>query len=50
MVFISHANPEDNDFTRWLALQLAEDGYGVWSDLAKLQMLSERFLRRAFGI
>jgi hypothetical protein len=36
MVFISHANPEDNDFTRWLALQLAKDGYGVWSDLTKL--------------
>lgn len=36
MVFISHANPEDNDFTRWLALQLAKDGFGVWCDLAKL--------------
>lgn len=36
MVFISHANPEDNDFTRWLALQLAKDGYGVWCDLTKL--------------
>jgi hypothetical protein len=36
MVFISHANPEDNDFSRWLALQLAKDGYGVWCDLTKL--------------
>ncbi|MGH9515824.1 MAG: toll/interleukin-1 receptor domain-containing protein [Terriglobales bacterium] len=36
MVFISHANPEDNDFTRWLALQLAKDGFGVWCDLTKL--------------
>jgi hypothetical protein len=36
MVFVSHANPEDNDFTRWLALQLANDGYGVWCDLTKL--------------
>src|ERR1700693_5642446 len=36
MVFISHANPEDNDFSRWLALQLANDGYGVWCDLTKL--------------
>jgi hypothetical protein len=36
MLFISHANPEDNDFTRWLALQLAKDGYGVWCDLTKL--------------
>ncbi|HEX3105000.1 MAG TPA: toll/interleukin-1 receptor domain-containing protein [Terriglobales bacterium] len=36
MLFVSHANPEDNDFTRWLALQLAKDGYGVWCDLTKL--------------
>lgn len=36
MLFISHANPEDNDITRWLALQLAKDGYGVWCDLTKL--------------
>lgn len=36
MVFLSHANPEDNEFTRWLALQLAKDGYGVWCDLTKL--------------
>jgi hypothetical protein len=36
MVFVSHANPEDNDFTRWLALQLGKDGYPVWCDLTKL--------------
>jgi hypothetical protein len=36
MLFISHANAEDNDFTRWLALQLAKDGYGVGCDLTKL--------------
>ncbi len=36
MVFISHANPEDNEFTLWLALQLAREGYPVWCDLAKL--------------
>ena len=35
-VFISHANPEDNDFARWLALQLAKEGYPVWCDLTKL--------------
>lgn len=35
MLFISHANPEDNVFTRWLALQLAADGYPVWCDLTK---------------
>jgi hypothetical protein len=36
MLFVSHANPEDNDFTLWLALQLAKDCYGVWCDLTKL--------------
>ncbi len=35
MIFISHAS-EDSDFTRWLALQLAKEGYGVWCDLTKL--------------
>ena len=36
MVFVSHANPEDNDFSRWLALQLAKIGYPVWCDLTRL--------------
>ena len=36
MVFISHANPEDNDITLWLALQLAKAGFPVWCDLTKL--------------
>ena len=36
MVFIGHANPEDNDFALWLALQLANEGYPVWCDLTKL--------------
>src|SRR6266498_340456 len=35
-LFISHANPEDNEFTRWLALRLAAEGYAVWCDLTKL--------------
>jgi len=35
MLFISHA-VEDNEFTKWLALQLAKEGYGVWCDLTKL--------------
>lgn len=35
-LFISHANPEDNEFTLWLALQLAKEGYPVWSDLTML--------------
>jgi hypothetical protein len=35
-LFLSHANPEDNEFARWLALQLAREGYPVWCDLTKL--------------
>jgi hypothetical protein len=35
-IFIGHANPEDNEFTRWLGLQLASHGYKVWSDVLKL--------------
>ena len=34
--------PEDNEFTRWLALQLANEGYGVWCDLTKV-LGGERF-------
>ena len=36
MVFVSHANPEDNEFTEWLSLRLAREGYPVWCDLTKL--------------
>jgi|WetSurMetagenome_2_1015567.scaffolds.fasta_scaffold37639_2 hypothetical protein len=36
MVFISHANPEDNEFAKWLALRLAREGYPVWCDLTQL--------------
>ncbi len=36
MIFISHANPEDNQFALWLSLQLANCGYPVWCDLTKL--------------
>jgi hypothetical protein len=36
VIFISHAFPEDNEFTRWLALRLAVEGYPVWCDLTKL--------------
>jgi len=34
-IIISHA-VEDNELTRWLALQLAACGYRVWCDLTKL--------------
>lgn len=36
LVFLSHANPEDNEFTKWLAGQLSISGYEVWSDVTKL--------------
>lgn len=36
MIFVSHANPEDNDFAQWVSLQLANVGYPVWCDLTKL--------------
>lgn len=36
LVFVSHANPDDNDFARWLTLQLAQHGYNVWCDVANL--------------
>src|SRR5437899_771867 len=42
MVFVSHANPEDNEFARWLTLQLANEGYPVWCDQTKL-LGGERF-------
>lgn len=32
IIFISHATPEDNDFTIWLASRLQADGYHVWID------------------
>jgi hypothetical protein len=36
VIFISHANPEENDFVLWLAGRLSSTGYEVWSDLTKL--------------
>jgi len=36
LLFLSHANPEDDQVTSWLALQLAREGYAVWCDLTKL--------------
>ena len=32
-IFISHANPEDNDFTVWLGARLTAAGYEVWADV-----------------
>jgi len=36
-IFISHATPEDNDFTKWLSLKLIALGYDVWCDLFYLE-------------
>ncbi|MGI8961417.1 MAG: toll/interleukin-1 receptor domain-containing protein [Bryobacteraceae bacterium] len=36
-VFISHANPQDNDFSRWLSLRLVAEGYSVWCDVLRLR-------------
>jgi len=32
-IFISHATPDDNDFTKWLSLKLIGLGYEVWCDI-----------------
>jgi hypothetical protein len=32
-LFISHATPKDNDFTKWLSLKLIALGYKVWCDI-----------------
>ncbi len=32
LIFISHATPEDNDLTIWIASRLQADGYEVWID------------------
>lgn len=36
-IFISHATPEDNAFTRWLGSKLELAGYKVWYDLDRLK-------------
>lgn len=36
-IFLSHATPEDNEFTRWLAGKLIIAGYSVWCDLDQLK-------------
>lgn len=35
-LFISHANPEDNAFVRWLGAKLVAMGYEVWADIMRL--------------
>lgn len=36
-IFISHANPEDNDFALWLQAQLTRNGFQVWTDITHLK-------------
>jgi hypothetical protein len=36
LIFISHANPEDNEVASWLSARLAAHGYQVWSDVTRL--------------
>jgi hypothetical protein len=36
LVFISHANPEDNEFASWLGTRLTAAGYDVWADVFRL--------------
>jgi TIR domain len=36
-IFISHATPEDNDFTIWLGAKLSALGYEVWADVLRLR-------------
>lgn len=36
-IFISHATPSDNEFTKWLALKLITLGYEVWCDILYLE-------------
>lgn len=36
-LFISHANPEDNEFTIWLGGRLCGAGYEVWADVLSIR-------------
>jgi hypothetical protein len=36
-IFISHANPESNEFTLWLGSRLSAAGYEVWADVLRLR-------------
>jgi TIR domain len=44
LIFISHANPQDNAFVTWLASRLSLAGYNVWADIVQLSG-GERFWR-----
>jgi hypothetical protein len=44
LLFVTHANPEDNGFVTWLASRLSLAGYNVWADIVRLRG-GERFWR-----
>lgn len=44
-IFISHASPEDNDFTKWLAIKLIGLGYEVWCDVLFLDKGADFWIR-----
>lgn len=44
-LFISHATPDDNDFTKWLALKLIGLGYDVWCDILFLDKGADFWFR-----
>lgn len=43
LIFISHANPADNEFTAWLGSRLSSMGYEVWADLRDLKAGSKHW-------
>jgi hypothetical protein len=44
-LFVSHATPEDNEFSVWLATKLELCGYRVWIDYNKLAPSSDFWLK-----
>lgn len=36
ILFVGHANPQDNEFSEWIASRLELEGYSVWLDLKNL--------------
>jgi hypothetical protein len=47
LLFISHANPEDNAAAAWFATQLALLGYDVWCDVKNMDTSGYRDLTGA---
>ena len=43
LLFISHANPADNNFTIWLGSRLSAMGFEVWADLQDLKYGSKHW-------